>query len=83
MSFNLADPRVDALVAAGATPEQWQGLAAEALRAGVGAPFAWVLKVLPERLKAGKAIKPASRHAGFASKDYRAGVTDDGFIAAG
>jgi len=82
MSFNLADPRVDALIAAGATPEQWQGLAAEALTGGKQAPWAWVLAVLPERLKAGKAIKPAGRHAGFAAKDYRAGVTDDGYIAA-
>ena len=82
MSFNLTDPRVDALIAAGATPEQWQGLAAEALKGGKQAPWAWVLAVMPERLKAGKAIKPAGRHAGFAAKDYRAGVTDDGYIAA-
>jgi len=81
-SFNLADPRVDALIAAGATPEQWQGLAGEALRAGKKHPWHWVLTVLPDRLNAGKAIKPANRHAGFAAKDYRAGVTDDGFIAA-
>jgi hypothetical protein len=82
LSFNLADPRVDALIAAGATPEQWQGLAAEAVKAGKSAPWAWVLAVLPERLKASRGIKPVSRHAGFAAKDYRAGVTDDGFIAA-
>ena len=82
LSFNLSDPRVDALIAAGATPEQWAGMAGEALKAGKQSPWAWVLAVLPERLKAGKAIKPAGRHAGFAGKDYRAGVTDDGYIAA-
>lgn len=82
MSFNLDDPRVAALIAAGATPEHWRGLAGEALKTGKTHPWAWVLAVLPDRLSAGKAIKPAGKHAGFATKDYRAGVTDDGYIAA-
>lgn len=82
LSFNLDDPRVAALIAAGATPEHWQGLAGEALKTGKTHPWAWVLAVLPDRLSAGKAIKPAGKHAGFATKDYRAGVTDDGYIAA-
>ncbi len=78
-AVNLSDPRVDALLQAGATPEQFAGLASEALRARKDKPWLWVLAVLPDRLKAGASIKP-SKHAGFAAKDYRAGVTDDGLI---
>lgn len=80
MSFNLADPRVDALISAGATPENFEGLAREALAAGKNKPWAWVLTVLPERLKAGAGIKANGKHAGFATKDYSAGDGSDGLI---
>lgn len=80
LGFNTADPRVDALIAAGATPQQWEGLAREAVTTGKGKPFAWVLAVLPERLKTAGGIKANGKHAGFASKDYRAGDGSDGLI---
>lgn len=80
MGFNTADPRVDALIAAGATPQQWEGLAREAVTTGKGKPFAWVLAVLPERLKTAGGIKANGKHAGFATKDYRAGDGSDGLI---
>jgi len=47
--FNLDDPRLLALVEQGATPDEFKGLAKEAVDKGIGSPFAWVLTVLPDR----------------------------------
>lgn len=82
MTINLTDPRIDALIAAGATPDHWEGLAREAVTTQKSKPIAWVLAVLPERLKAAAGTPKASRHAGFASKDYRQGVDADGTFTA-
>lgn len=49
LSFSLGDPRLVALVQAGATPGEFEALATEAVAKGVGKPFPWVLAVLPER----------------------------------
>ena len=49
LSINTSDPRLIALVEQGATPEEFAGLAAEAVAKGIGKPFAWVLAVLPQR----------------------------------
>jgi uncharacterized protein YdaU (DUF1376 family) len=46
---NPSDPRLLALVQQGATPDEFAGLAAEAIDRGISEPWAWVLKVLPAR----------------------------------
>lgn len=85
MTINLADPRIDALITAGATPEHWEGIAREAVKAGADNPIAWVLKVLPARMAkaatTGAEVR-ASKHSGFATKDYRKGIESDGTFAA-
>lgn len=49
LSFNLGDPRAATLIAQGATPAEFEGLAREALAKGVSRPWGWVLAVLPDR----------------------------------
>lgn len=46
---NPGDPRLLALLAQGATLAEFEGLAEEAVRKGIGKPFGWVLTVLPAR----------------------------------
>lgn len=45
----LADPRLAALIAQGATPDEFAGLAKEAISKGINSPWPWILKVLPAR----------------------------------
>lgn len=56
---NLADVRLAALLAQGVTPEEFEGLAREAVRKSIEHPFGWVLKVLPERRAEAAGIKAA------------------------
>jgi len=75
------------------TPTAWQQTKDEAAKAGLTAAEAiktaagngwagfkasWLLM---ERRPATSARTPASKHSGFAAKDYREGVTEDGHIA--
>ena len=60
LSFNLDDPRLAALLAQGATPAEFEGLAREAVAKRVRKPWAWVLSVLPERRAEAAAIELAS-----------------------
>ena len=78
---NLSDPRVDALLTAGATAEQFAGLASEAIRGKKSNAWAWLLAVMPERMATAAGVK-ATGHAGFAAKDYRNGVESDGTFTA-
>lgn len=48
-TLNLADPRLAALIAQGATADEFAGLAKEALANGINSPWPWILKVLPAR----------------------------------
>ena len=54
--INLADARLAVLLSQGCTPEEFEGLAREAIGKGIEHVFAWVLKVLPERRAAAAAI---------------------------
>lgn len=60
-SINLADPRLAALIAQGATPDEFEGLAREALRKQVDDPYAWTLVVLPKRREDAAAIALAPK----------------------
>lgn len=62
-SINLADPRLAALIAQGATPEEFEGLAREALRKRVDDAYAWTLAVLPKRREDAAAIAMAPKAA--------------------
>ena len=48
-TLNLSDPVLLALIAQGATPAEFEGLAREAVAKGIRAPFPWVLKALQGR----------------------------------
>lgn len=48
-SFDTSDPRCTALIEQGATPEEFEAIAREAMSKGIGKPFGWVLTVLPAR----------------------------------
>jgi hypothetical protein len=60
MTLNLGDPRLAELLRQGATPEEFEGLAREAIRQGVDSPYPWVLSVLPKRRAAAAAITLAA-----------------------
>jgi hypothetical protein len=55
-TLNLGDPRLAELLRQGATPEEFEGLAREAIRQGVDSPYPWVLSVLPKRRAAAATI---------------------------
>jgi hypothetical protein len=83
-AINLDDPRLTALIAQGATPAEFEGLAREAVKSGKQKPISWVLAVLPQRrAEAAKtSLAPKTgKHAGFATRNYLEGVTEDGSIA--
>lgn len=48
-ALNLEDPRITALLAAGATPEEFAGIAAEAVAAKVHSPVGWICTTLAGR----------------------------------
>ncbi len=48
-TLNLADTRLAALIAQGATPEEFAGLAKEAIAKSISSPWPWILKVLVAR----------------------------------
>ncbi len=52
MSFQLGNPVFLALLSQGATVEEFESLAAEALVKGIDQPWPWILKVLPQRRSA-------------------------------
>lgn len=53
---NTSDPRLDALLAKGATPEQFVGLWQEAQGKGIKSPWPWVLTVLPGRIQEAQSL---------------------------
>lgn len=55
-SINLSDPVLLALVDQGATPDEFAGLAREAIKTGKRNPMAWVLSVLPRRREDAAAV---------------------------
>ena len=61
LRVNLQDPRLTALLEQGATADEFEGLAREAVAGGKG--FAWVLAVLPQRRQqaAGIALAPRAQ----------------------
>lgn len=58
---NLSDPVFLALLEQGATPEEFAGLAREALDSGIERPWPWVLKVLPGRREKAQRLKLAPK----------------------
>lgn len=48
-TVNLADPRLSELLRQGATVDEFEGLAREAVGQAVDSPWPWVLSVLPKR----------------------------------
>lgn len=48
-TINLNDPRFTELIRQGATPEEFGGLAAEAIKKGIEKPFPWIIAALPKR----------------------------------
>ena len=82
LTVNLADPRLAELLAQGASVDEFEGLAAEAVRKGIDKPWPWMLTVLPARRKQAKGIvlPQQGKHTGFATKDYTAGIQADGTI---
>ncbi|MBI5259799.1 MAG: hypothetical protein HY855_25085 [Burkholderiales bacterium] len=59
-TLNLSDPRLLELIRQGATPDEFEGLAKEAVRKGIDNPFPWVLVTLQKRRQeaAGIALAP-------------------------
>lgn len=49
MQINLSDPMLAALIEQGATPDEFEGLAKDAVSRGIDRPYAWVLAVLPKK----------------------------------
>ena len=58
-TINLSDPVITELIAQGATPEEFAGLAREAVASGKRNPMKWVLAVLPERRKDAASVRLA------------------------
>jgi hypothetical protein len=59
MSFQLGNPVFLALLSQGATVEEFESLAAEALAKGIDQPWPWILKVLPQRRSAAEKVSLA------------------------
>lgn len=89
-SFHHSNPHVIALVSLGASEREVVDVTREALEKGNG--LGWIVgaikgrradvaKVLAKPPPPPRRGPPNSRHAGFDSKDYREGVTDDGSLA--
>lgn len=60
-TINLSDVRLAEMLRQGATPDEFAGLAREAVAKGIGGAWAWVLKVLPERRKQAQAMQLAPK----------------------
>lgn len=60
-TVNLSDPRLAELLRQGAVPDEFAGLAREAIAKGIGGVWPWVLKVLPERRAQAAAIALAPK----------------------
>lgn len=54
--INLSDPRLAALIAQGATPEEFEGIAREAIGNRISKPVPWVLVTLQNRREEAAAI---------------------------
>lgn len=76
---NPGHPRLQALLDAGATLQNFEAMAPKSSAAGDR--FAYVLASVEAELKRAAAIPKTGKHAGFASKDYTAGVNADGSLA--
>jgi uncharacterized protein YdaU (DUF1376 family) len=59
LTINLSDPVITELIAQGATPDEFAGLAREAVASGKRNPMKWVLAVLPERRKDAASVRLA------------------------
>lgn len=75
---NLADARLATLLAQDVKPEEFEGLAREAVRKGIEHPFGWVLKVLPERRAEAAGIQAAPAAPELPWFDTAKGVRDTG-----
>lgn len=53
----MGDPMLKALIDQGATPDEFEALAREAIASGINKPFKWLLKVLPERRERAAALR--------------------------
>lgn len=79
-SINLSDPVLRSLADQGATPEEFGGLAREAVQGGKRNPMAWVLAVLPQRRSDAAAVKltaPTVTTAGESVEAYQARMTSE------
>lgn len=77
-TINLADVRLAVLLTQGYTPEEFEGLAKEAVGKGIEHVFGWVLKVLPERRAEAAGIKAAPPAPEVPWFDTAKGVRDTG-----
>ncbi len=75
---NLADARLATLLAQDVKPEEFEGLAREAVRKGIEHPFGWVLKVLPERRAEAAGIQATPAAPELPWFDTAKGVRDTG-----
>jgi uncharacterized protein YdaU (DUF1376 family) len=59
MSLNLSDPVLMSLIAQGATPDEFEGIAREAVAKGIAKPQPWVCIVLQQRRNQAQQVKLA------------------------
>jgi hypothetical protein len=70
----LGDPMFKALLAQGATPDEFESLALEAIEKGIDYPWKWVLKVLPERRAQAQAVKLPTKVGEDRSEMFRGAI---------
>ena len=74
-SLNLADPRFTALIEQGATPEEFEGIAREAVAKGISKPLGWICTTLEgrraEAARIDLAPKTAGRPGGLTAAEQR------------
>lgn len=79
LSLNLSDSRLAALIAQGATPEEFEGLAREAVAAGIARPFPWVMVTLAARRQDAARIRlaPAGQNRQQALESRNRAIADE------
>jgi len=60
MTLNLSDPTLKALIDQGATPDEFEGIAREAIAKGIAKPQPWVCTVLQQRRAQAASVKLAA-----------------------
>lgn len=61
--INLSDPRIDALIAQGARPDEFEGLAREAVSKGIAKPVGWICSALAGRREQAASLRLAPSQA--------------------